>query len=298
MKKTLFFISLCCSFIMTAQHDITYNLEKGGVYPQNQTITSEQQQVINGIPQNLTTIVTTESDYIVTDIKDDIYHIDIVIKKMSNETKSAMGREVIVSDGPVSNPMNGLFKNMITYPIKITMSNKGEVLSFDNSDQLEGLTEGIELPEMQLLQIKAAMIEEMSPEKQTSSYNQITRILPPSTVAIGDTWEQGIDISSIATFEAITTFKLESVTDDFYTVSCASIIKSPKDATTDLMGVSAKYDLSGPLTGTYTIDRKTGWTKKAETQQELDGAILVEKSETIPQEMKMTIKSKTSTVIE
>ena len=64
------------------------------------------------------------------------------------------------------------------------------------------------------------------------------------------------------------------------------------------MGVSAKYDLSGPLTGTYTIDRKTGWIKKAETQQELDGAILVEKSDTMPQEMKMTIKSKTSTVIE
>ncbi|GAL74360.1 hypothetical protein JCM19275_3215 [Nonlabens ulvanivorans] len=54
-------------------------------------VTSEQQQVVNGMPQEITTIITTETDYMVTDIKDGIYYIDIVIKKMSSETKSPMG---------------------------------------------------------------------------------------------------------------------------------------------------------------------------------------------------------------
>jgi hypothetical protein len=81
MKKHILFIAVCFSIIATAKHDIVYNLEKGGVYPQNQTVISEQNQNINGMPQDVTTTVSTESDYVVRDIKDGIYYIDIMVKK-------------------------------------------------------------------------------------------------------------------------------------------------------------------------------------------------------------------------
>ncbi|QJP34521.1 hypothetical protein F0365_08960 [Nonlabens sp. Ci31] len=298
MKKTLLFIALCCCMITTAQYDIVYNLEKDGVYPQNLVVTSEQKQVINGMPQDITTIISTESDYIVTGIKDGIYSIDIIVKSMSNTTKSAMGSETMSSDGASSNPMNQMFKNMIKDPIKITMNNKGEILSFDNSAQLVGLIEGMELPEMQLLQIEGAMKKEMSAEKQIDSYNKITQILPTKEVNIGDSWDQVIMISSIATFESTTTYTLESVTDESYIINSSAMIATPKDATTDLMGMKAKYDLAGPLKASYTIDKKTGWIKKANFEQSLDGTVLIEKSETMPQELKMTMTSTTTTVIE
>jgi hypothetical protein len=298
MKKTLLFIALCCCMITTAQYDIVYNLEKDGVYPQNLVVTSEQKQVINGMPQDIMTIISTESDYIVTDIKDGIYSIDIIVKSMSNTTKSAMGSETMSSDGASSNPMNQMFKNMIKDPIKITMNNKGEILSFDNSAQLVGLIEGMELPEMQLLQIEGAMKKEMSAEKQIDSYNKITQILPTKEVNIGDSWDQVIMISSIATFESTTTYTLESVTDESYIINSSAMIATPKDATTDLMGMKAKYDLAGPLKASYTIDKKTGWIKKANFEQSLDGTVLIEKSETMPQELKMTMTSTTTTVIE
>jgi hypothetical protein len=284
--------------ITTAQYDIVYNLEKDGVYPQNLVVTSEQKQVINGMPQDITTIISTESDYIVTGIKDGIYSIDIIVKSMSNTTKSAMGSETMSSDGASSNPMNQMFKNMIKDPIKITMNNKGEILSFDNSAQLVGLIEGMELPEMQLLQIEGAMKKEMSAEKQIDSYNKITQILPTKEVNIGDSWDQVIMISSIATFESTTTYTLESVTDESYIINSSAMIATPKDATTDLMGMKAKYDLAGPLKASYTIDKKTGWIKKANFEQSLDGTVLIEKSETMPQELKMTMTSTTTTVIE
>jgi predicted RND superfamily exporter protein len=81
MNKYILFIAVCFSIIATAQHDIVYNLEKGGVYPQNQSVISEQNQIINGMPQEVTTTVSTESDYVVRDIKDGIYYIDIMVKK-------------------------------------------------------------------------------------------------------------------------------------------------------------------------------------------------------------------------
>jgi hypothetical protein len=298
MKKTLLFIALCCVMITTAQYDIVYNLEKGGVYPQNLVVTSEQNQVINGQTQDITTVISTESDYIVTDIKDGIYSIDIIVKKMSNITKSAMGSETMSSEGASSNPMNQMFKNMIKDPIKITMNNKGVILSFDNSAQLLGITEGMELPEMQLLQIEGAMKNEMNAEKQIDSYNKITQILPIEEVNIGDTWDQEITVNSIATFESTTTYVLESVTDESYIINSSAMLTTPKDATTDLMGMKAKYDLSGPLKATYTIDKKTGWIKNASFEQRLDGAVLIEKSETMPQELKMTMSTTTTTLIE
>lgn len=298
MKKILLLLALSCGMIATAQYDITYNLKKGGVYPQNQKVTSEQEQVINGMPQKTTTSIITETDYQVTDIKNDIYYIDLVTKKISNITKSQMGVDTLTSDGTSSNPMNKLFENMIKYPIKITMDNKGEILSFDNSKQLENLVDGIDMPEMQLAQIVDGMKEQMSAESQLLSYERISAILPKSKVKVGDTWEQTITVTSIGTFESVINYKLDSVTDDYYMISASANLQTPQGSSTNLMGMDAKFDLSGPSTASYKIDRKTGWIKTATIDQTLDGAVLIEKSEMMPQEMKMTMKTKTTTVIE
>lgn len=298
MKKTVFFIAALCSIVASAQYDIFYNLEKGKKYPQNQVVLSEQDQVVNGMPQEMSTTINSQTDYLVTDIKDGIYYIDIIQKMISNDTQTAMGKQTMSSDGPQSDPMNQLFKNMIAHPIKITMSNKGEILSFDNSAQLKGLTANMEMPEMQLLQIESAMIKEISADKQTASFEMITGIFPDKKVNVGDTWQKTVTISSISTFEATNTFKLESVTDDSYTVSCSSLVSTPDDGVTEIMGMKATYDLEGPMSGTYTIDRNTGWILKANLEQQLDGDITIAKSESMPQEMNMTMKTKTTTVIE
>jgi hypothetical protein len=297
MKKCMLFIAVCFSIIATAQHDIVYNLEKGGVYPQNQTVVSEQNQIINGVPQEVTTTVSTESDYTVKDIKEGIYYIDIMVKKMSNTTKTAMGREIIASDGPVSNPMNKLFNNMIKDPIKITMNNKGKLLSFDNSAQLKNMTEGVDLPEMQLAQLEGTMKKQMSAEKLISNYSQLTQILPKTEVSVGATWNKKITINSIGQFESTTTFTLESVTDEFYTISTTATITTSENEETNLMGMKAAYNLAGPLKGTYIIHKKTGWLSTANLEQQLDGNITFEKSEMMPQEMKISMTSKTITTI-
>lgn len=298
MKNFILLLAVCISITATAQHNITYNLEKGGVYPQNQVVTSEQQQVINGMPQDITTVVKTASDYIVTDIKDGIYYIDIKMKNMSNSTSSAMGSQVMDSDGGQANPMNKLFSNLVQYPIKITMNKKGEILTFDNNAQLENMTKDIDLPAMQLGQIEGAMKKEMTPEKQMDSYNMLTQILPKQEVSVGDTWKSTVTINSVAKFETSTTYKLESVSEDYYTISATATIDSPKDATMEMMGVTAYYDLAGPLKATYKVDKKTGWLTMANAEQQLDGTITIKKSETMPQEMQMTMKTKTTTVIE
>ncbi|GAK89725.1 hypothetical protein JCM19297_347 [Nonlabens ulvanivorans] len=298
MKKSLLFIAILFSIVATAQYEIVYNLEIGKSYPQNQVVTSEQKQLINGMPQEITTIISTETDYIVTDIKDGIYYIDIVVKKMSNETKSPMGTEMISSDGPASNAMNTIFKNMIKEPIKITMNKHGEILSFDNSAQIDGLTEGVEMPQMQLLQVEAALKKEMGAEKQSSNYQQLSAILPTEEVSIGDSWYQTITVNSIASFEATSSFQLDSVTEDSYIISSTAILKTPDNASTNLNGMQATYNLTGPSSGTYTISKETGWITNASITQELDGDIVIEKSEMMPQEMKMTMKTQTTTVIE
>ncbi|AGC77250.1 hypothetical protein LX97_01557 [Nonlabens dokdonensis] len=298
MKNLLLLIAFCSSILATAQFQITYNLEKGKTYPQNQVVTSEQSQVINGAPQDVTTIVATNSDYKVIDIVEGVYHIEIMVNSMSNTTKTPMGEQVMDSEGAASNPMNKLFSNMIKDPIKITMNNKGEILTFDNSAQLENMTEGIDMPELQLAQIEAAMKESMNPENQIVNYNLLTKILPDNAVKLGDIWESEATINSVVKFDTNTTYELDSVTDDYYIITAQANIQSPEDSEMDMMGLKAKVDLAGPLAATYTLDRKTGWIKKGKIEQELDGSMTIEKSEMMPQEMKITMETKTTTVIE
>ncbi|MEN8817234.1 MAG: DUF6263 family protein [Nonlabens sp.] len=298
MKKIILLIAFCSSVIVSAQNKIVYNLEKGGVYPQNQVMTSVQNQVINGMPQDITTKVVTESDFIVTDIIDGIYYIDVKINKMSNTTKTAMGSQEMDSDGGQANPMNKLFSNMIEFPIKITMNKQGEILSLDNSAQIENMTKDIDMPAMQLAQIEGAMKAEMSTEKQMSSYNLLTQILPKNAVSVGDTWNNTVTINSVIELETATTYKLESATEDFYTISANATIKTPEGSKMETMGLNANVNLAGPLTATYTLNRKTGWIQKAKVEQQLDGNMTIEKSEMMPQEMKIDMKTKTTTVIE
>jgi hypothetical protein len=297
MRKFILFTAVLFSVAATAQHNIVYNLEKAGIYAQNQTVVSEQNQIINGMPQKVNTSVSTESDYVVRDIKDGIYYIDIIVKKMSNTTKTAMGTETIASDGPVSNPMNKLFSNMIKDPIKITMDRKGNLLSFDNSAQLENITEGVVLPDMQLAQLEGTMKKEMSAEKQIVNYSQLTQILPENEISVGASWDKKVTINSIGQFESTTSFTLESVTDAFFTISAIAEITTPENEEANLMGMNATYNLAGPLKGIYIIDKKTGWISTANLEQQLDGTIIFQKSEIMPQEMKILMTSKTITTI-
>ncbi len=298
MKNLLLLFAFCSSVLATAQYQITYNLKKGQTYPQNQLVTSEQSQVINGAPQDITTIVKTKSDYLVTDIIDDVYHIQIMVNSMSTTTKTPMGSQIMDSEGALSNPMNKLLSNIIENPIKITMNNKGEILTFDNSAQLNNMTKEIDLPELQLAQLEAAMKDQMSAEKQMATYNLLTKIFPENEINVGDTWEKAATINSISQFETVTTFQLDSVTEDFYIITAKADIKSPEDASMDMMGLKAKVDLAGPLTATYSVNKNTGWINNAKTEQQLDGSMTVEKSEMMPQEMKITMKTKTTMIIE
>jgi hypothetical protein len=46
------------------------------------------------------------------------------------------------------------------------------------------------------------------------------------------------------------------------------------------------------------MDKKTGWISTANLEQQLDGIISIEKSEMMPQEIKIFMTSKTMTTIE
>ncbi len=294
MKQLFTLLGFFIICTASAQYDLVYKLEKDGVYPQKQTVISEQKQVINGFPQEVTTVITTDADYIVRDIIDGVYHIDIVIKKMSNESKSAMGTESMSSEGPASNRMNTLFKNMSNKPIKVTMDQYGKLLSINVDAQLSGLMDGVEMPEMQKLSVESAMKAEMTAEKQKVSYEMLTAIFPTQNVNVSDTWNQSLTINSVGNFDTIAINKLESVTDKTYVISSTADVKTPEDNTTNLNGMDAIINLSGPRTATYTINRATGWITEAVINQSLNGDITIKANANIPEDMKMSMETVTT----
>lgn len=298
MKHSFTLLAFLIITSVSAQYDLVYKLEKGGVYPQKQTVISEQKQVINGYPQEITTAITTDSEYIVTDIIDGVYHIDIVIKKMSNESKSAMGTESMSSDGPASNPMNTIFKNMTNKPIKVTMDQYGRLLTVNADDQMNGLMDGVEMDDMQKISVESAMKSEMTSEKQKVSYEMLTAIFPTTAVNVGDTWNQSLTINSVGNFNSTATNTLESVTDKTYVITSTATVATPKDTATNLNGMDAIVNLNGPRKATLTINRATGWINEAIIEQTLNGDITIKANDQIPQDMKMTMETLSTTRID
>jgi|GEM_PF-2723416 len=297
MKHIFTLLAFLIITSVSAQYDLVYKLEKGGVYPQKQTVISEQKQVINGYPQEITTAITTESDYTVTDIVDGVYHIDIVIKKMSNESKSAMGSESMSSDGPASDPMNTIFKNMTNKPIKVTMDQYGSLLTVNVDKQMNNLMEGVEMDELQKAAVETAMKTEMTSEKQKVSYEMLTAIFPTTAVNVGDTWNQNLTINSVGNFDSTATNTLESVTDKTYTITSTATVATPNDTSTNINGMDAIINLNGPRTATLTINRATGWIMEATIEQTLNGDITIKANDQIPQDMKMTMETLSTTRI-
>jgi uncharacterized protein DUF6263 len=97
-----------------------------------------------------------------------------------------------------------------------------------------------------------------------SSENKIQFLIryPNGEVAVGDSWKKEIVIKTGNKMNCNATYTLKEVKDNIATIAIEG----------DLFGKGDKFgnefSMEGKLTGTFTVDIKTGWPKTADTHQE------------------------------
>jgi hypothetical protein len=297
-KLNYFFLSalLFIGFTLRAQHNIILNLKVGNTYTHNQSLTSITNQLISGMPQDTEMLVNTTTNFTVTGMKGENFLIDVVPLKMSTTQKSPMGNVEMNSEGEQSNPMNRIMKNLTGKTIKMELSPYGEIITFNSGDYLDSMTDGIELPESALEQIKSEMKEEYNDAALKDSYIGLFNFYRKNKVEIGDSWTQDVVMDVIMPIEAKSNFTLSEVTDNEFTIMGKTDLNTDGEKDTKLMGMDVKSNFKGQANSTIVLDRNTGWIKNMTMVQNLDGTMVIAASDKMPQEM--TIKMKVENLSE
>ncbi|MGB3591966.1 MAG: DUF6263 family protein [Nonlabens sp.] len=262
------FIAISIFFIGTiaiAQETIRLNLEVGKTYTLDLVNTSEIKQVVAGMPQDVTTTMTSSTDYVVTGMKGKDYMIDIVPTASKTEQKTSMGSIVTDSNGPDSNPMNRIMKNLTNRSMKVVMTPQGKVVSFDFNGYTDKLMDGVEMEDMQKLQIEGMMKEQINAEKMQKSYSEAFTSYPTGKVAVGDEWKTTYSSDIVIPMETKLTNTLKESTPSSFIIESMGTLSTNGETETQLMGMAAKADIQGDVKSMITIDKKTGWISKATT---------------------------------
>ncbi|WP_124979982.1 DUF6263 family protein [Nonlabens xiamenensis] len=283
---TVFLSTLSLSF---AQQDINLNLEVGETYKMRQETVSTTKQKVNGFSQDVTTTITQDTDFKVMSLKENIYKLEVTPTTSSTEQKSAMGNMFMDSEGPQSDPLNVIMKNLTGTPLLMTITKSGDILSLDASKMREGIMNNVNLPEMQKLQVEAEMLKNLTDEVFTDSYQALFNIYPKEKVKKEDTWNSVFKTSTFFTIESTATNRLIAYDDHSYTIKSEADMATEPGAKLEILGMKGVADIKGHMSSTYILDRSTGWIKSMQQEQKLSGSIEMPANDMSPQAVKIVM---------
>ncbi len=283
----LFFIG-----VVHAQYEIKLNLEVGQTYPLNQEVKSVVNQMVNGMPQDVETLVSMKTDYKVTGMNGKNYLIDITPTVMKTTTNMGGMNQVMDSDGPASNPMNAIMKNLTGKTMKMEITPYGDLVSFDSNGYIAGLMDGVDLPAMTKAQLKGQLASEYDDASLKDSYLGLLNIYPKNKVKKGESWTSDYTADVVVPFETKSTSTLTEVSEDSFILNIKADLNTNGDKAGETMGMKTVSNFTGSMNTTYTLDRKTGWISSMEMIQDLDGKMVMPVSEMMPQETTIKMKVK------
>lgn len=297
LKSTVLILFFIAANVLSAQESISLNLKQGETYTLNQTTVTDTDQVVNGMPVTTKTTVVAATDFTVTGMNGKNYLISITPTKMSTTQESAMGSMTMDSEGDESDPMNIIMKNLVNKSLSMELSPNGAISNFSSDGYLDGIMDGIDMPAMAKIQLGAQMQEQYNDEALMDSYKYYFSLYPTTKVAVGDTWTSDFTANLIVPMETSLTNELKSKDNTSYTISSVAQLSTNGDQDSNIMGMDAKANLSGSMTATYVLNKETGWISSMKQDYDLDGGMTVLKSAQIPEDMKMTMKIKSSSTV-
>ena len=178
------------------------------------------------------------------------------------------------------------FEAMIGHTLTMVINSDGTVESLEGSDELidrmlEASPEAAQMPQM-----REIMKKQFGDEALSSMMEQSMAIYPDKPVAIGDSWSRNIDLSQTFPMSIDVTWTLKEVTDDTVLLDVDSTVSSPEDPADTSMGVIPfNVQLEGTQVGTVTLNRESGWIRKGETTQDVNGTMSPSPQAGLPPEM-------------
>ena len=248
------------------KYTLEYNFEKGKTYKQH--VVSEMNMTMNAMGQDITMTMRSEMviNYDVIAQNKDVYDIRMTYQNIKMDM-SAPTPFSIDSNSPENSSDKGMgnaIKALMGVSLDVQLNKQGKVLSIQGIDKLVekiDSTNNVQFKQMFTQLFSEKMIQQTI--EQSSSY------FPDKPVAIGDSWNNAIDIS-VNGIDIVNkmTLTLKQVKDKVATVELTGVLSTPEGGSVmNIQGMDAKVSMNGEQTGTIQLNMKTGWLVLTEINQ-------------------------------
>lgn len=272
------------------------DLKKGEEYKQHTYSEATIVQEVNGLEMNFVVTVKGSMSYLVKEVNDQGYDMDVKYEKLSMSMQLPQGSMEFSSE---SSDEQDIFSKMLAQmknkPFQVTMTSKGKITEVKN---IEMLFESVfnyfpEIPESQMAQMKDQLMNAYGAKALKGSIEMVTAIYPDQTVAKGESWLIETKLESGMSADMTTTYKFTEDNPDYYLIVGDSKIQTAdKDAYIESNGMPMKYDLTGNMSSEIKVDKVSGWIIKAEIKQEIEGDAYIKRNQQIPEDMKIPMLMK------
>lgn len=299
LLSTLFLAIASCQ--NTDEVTLSLNLEKGKTYYQNINSKINTIQNMNGQEINLLIELNSKMSYLVKDIQDSIYHLEVSYEKMVMDMQYPQGK---ISYSSEKNDKEDVFSNLLAKmkgnPFLITMDHKGKILDVQNIDQLfESLfSDYPDLGEDQKQQIKVQLMDSYGEEAFKGNMEMVTSIFPDKSVKKGDTWTTSLNLNTGFASDVQTTYTFLGKKGGDYKIHGESEMKtSENEDYIENNGLEMKYDLKGNMVSDIVLNGKTGWIEEAKISQDIQGNSTIKANPQMPDGMTIPMVMKNEMTI-
>jgi hypothetical protein len=284
MKYFLALIFLAAN-IAQAQYRLALNLEKGSTYFQRTSATVTINEDVNGQKININTTVSGAMSFKVIDKTGSDYELETAYTELAMTMKTPNGEVSFSSAKPADDKdvFSILLRNMLNHPFRITMQSNGKIKEVKGIDSMwNNLMVGLpEMDEAKKTQILNQLKQSYGENSVRGNIEQLTAIFPDGKVKINDVWENKIELKTTMVALVTNHFKLVSYDKQFAEIDDSADTKTT-DAETQVNGLPAVYNLTGPTNSKIKIDTKTGWIAEATIKQNLKGTINIKDNPQVP----------------
>lgn len=211
-------------------------------------------------------VTKVDSKEILCDMRYEYFQMEIITKDM---TLSITTDKVYSSeDYSLEGIMGRIFAEMPKHVIKMKLDHQGKILSSQGFDELftNAIDDFKKLPEDKREQLKRDMKIKYGQENFASNFELLTRVYPQTKIQLNGVWNKTHLINSEkVNFNAVNTFKLKEVTNDFLLVE-DQITYEPVDAAEKN---SSKKEGEGEGMAYYKFNKKSGWIYESKVIQRI-----------------------------
>lgn len=288
MKYLLY---LFFSFILVnPQNDLGLKLQVGEIYPQNVVSNIIIIQKINGVEQKTNMEISGRMNFKVKGIQDNEYLMAVSYSSLKMKMNSPMGEMTVSTENGSRDVFSKVMSSMIGKEFSVKMQKTGFISDIKGIDNVfSGVFSSFpDIPESQKKQVLAQLKQAYGEKAFKGNIEMITAIFPDKEVAIGESWDNSVNLESGMSGVMNNKFTLAEIESDTVIINGVSkITTADKEAYVQTNGMPTKYDLTGKATSIFRLDPETNWIIEGIIEQKISGNFEIQDNPNLPGGMKI-----------